>query len=214
MACSWEPGSLQTVAAWGASVLGSILASWGWNAVPGSCPRLMFQHLSFFKSLVSCKGKPDVWPAWHCRRAKEFYWPGPLCCVFWTRFLGPWALLLGRSLSGFSLLPAAAGLEWGHTLSRRGQAPHSPPLPLAQPKSTAAALGPLTVTDRCLGDPQPLGEARLPALKAELPDCSVSSFTGLSGRRGRLCWGCMLDEKMQPLPCAQGQEPQPWRGTR
>lgn len=82
----------------------------------------------------------------------------------------------------------------------------------SSPRHNPKALGLLTLASWSLGDPQPLGEARLLALKAELPDCSVSEFTRLSRRRGRLCWGWMLDEKMQLLPCSPGARATPLKG--
>lgn len=46
-----------------------------------------------------------------------------------------------------------------------------------------------SVANWSLGDPQPLGEAQLLALKAKLTDCYVSEFMGLSGRRGQTLLG-------------------------
>ena len=52
-----------------------------------------------------------------------------------------------------------------------------------------------------------MGEALLPGLKAEPPDCSVSGFTGLFGRRRRLFGAGVLAEKMKLLPFVQVQGP-------
>lgn len=37
----------------------------------GSCFNIYLSS-KVFEPLGSCKGKPDVWPAWQCWRAKEF----------------------------------------------------------------------------------------------------------------------------------------------
>lgn len=59
-----------------------------------------------------------------------------------------------------------------------------------------------------------MGEALLPGLKAEPPDCSVSGFTGLCGRRGRLFRAWVPAEKMKLLPFVQVQEPYPKSDTQ
>lgn len=113
-----------------------------------------------------------------------------------------------RSFSGQGLFAVCSGLAfWGPGLCSQagasGVSPYRQPqqgwsgakllprevrpmiLP-SSPQHNPKALGLLTVASWSLGHPQPLGEARLLALKAQLSDCSVSEFTRLSRRRGRL----------------------------
>lgn len=132
--CAWEPVGVQE-ALHGGLRAGSIPpASWGWNAVPGSCPRPVFQHLSFLKfieSLESDQAKADAWPAWCSRRAAGATGQG-LSAVCWDLFSGPWARLPRRTLSCFSPLLATVGPEpgpgfGGLPASWGSQAPHSSP---------------------------------------------------------------------------------------